>query len=203
MRMQKLTLASHYTIKNILRQCLAPISMMLFISIYGVVDGIFISQFDGPDAFAGINLIFPIVFIVGGTGFMFGSGGSALTSKLLGEGKRDDANKVFSMMIYFAFIVGVVLSTIFFPFIDDLVIALSKLSETTTPLMIEKATLYGRILICSQPFYIVGTLFQNFFVVDEKQKVGFYFTIAAGVTNMVLYLLLCLNGVLRVLQLRQ
>ena len=183
--MEKLSLSSKFSIKNVLRQCASPILMMLFISIYGVVDGIFISQFDGPDAFAGINLIFPIVFIVGGTGFMFGSGGSALTSKLLGEGKRDDANKVFSMMIYFAFTLGVALSMILFPFIDDLVIAMSKLSDTTTQLMIDKATLYGRILICSQPFYIVGTLFQNFFVVDERQGVGFAFTIAAGLTNIV------------------
>lgn len=183
--MTRLNLGSHYTIKNILKQCASPILMMLFISIYGVVDGLFIANFDGSNAFAGVNLIYPVICIVGGTGFMFGSGGSALTSKLLGEKKNLEANKVFSMMIYFGFFVGAILSVITFHFIDDLVVALAKISTTSTPEMIEKATLYGRVLIMSQPLFIVGNIFQNFFVVDEKQGVGFIFTIGAGCTNIV------------------
>lgn len=146
----KLTLGSHYTNKNILRYCLSPILMMLFISIYGIVDGIFVSKFDSQDAFTGINLIMPVIAIVGGTGYMFGSGGSALASKFLGEKRRQDANKVFSMMIMFAFILGAILSVIMFHFIDDLVLVMAKVSPNTTELMIQKATLYGKILIMSE-----------------------------------------------------
>ena len=186
LKREPLTLASHYTCPNILRQCLSPIMMMLFSSIYGIVDGIFISVFDGPDAFAGVNLIFPLVMIVGGLAFMFSSGGAALTSKFLGEKKNDEANRTFSMMIYFSFIVGIIFAVIGFFFVEIIVKALASNSSDSTPLMIEKATIYGRIMILGQPIFMMQDIFKNFLIVDEKPKIGFLFTFIAGITNIVM-----------------
>jgi len=183
--MEKLGLDTHYTYKKILKFCLSPVLMMIFCSIYGVVDGVFISNFDGRDAFAGANLIFPLIMLVGGSGFMFGSGGSALTSKLLGQGRKEEANKVFSMMIFFGFLLGVGLALIGYQFIDLIVDSLANLASDATPLMVEKAKSYGRILMLGQPFFIVQNIFQNYFMVDEKPKLGFLFTLAAGVANMI------------------
>lgn len=183
--MENLSLSSHFTFKNMFKQCWSPVLMLLFTSIYGIVDGIFIANFDGPNAFAGVNLIFPIIMIVGGLGFMFGSGGSALAGKLLGEKNRDDACRVFTMMIMVGFALGCIVAAIFFSFVDEITKALADLSQDSTPEMIDKAILYGRILICGQPLFITQNLFQNFFVVDEKPNYGFRFTLAAGLTNMV------------------
>lgn len=158
---------------------------MVFTSIYGIVDGFFIANFDSADAFAGVNLIMPIIYLVGGLGFMIGSGGSALTSKLLGEKKKEDANKVFSMMLIFGFILGSIVSIITFFFIDKITYAMASISKDTTQEMIDKAIFYGRILILGQPLFIIQNLFQNFFVVDEKPNMGFLFTLFAGGANMI------------------
>jgi len=183
--MEKLALSSHYTYKNIARQCLSPVLMMIFCSLYVIVDGLFISNIVGPDALAGVNLIFPLIMIVGGLGFMFGSGGSALASKLLGEKNNKEANRVFTMMIEAAFVFVLIVSIIVFFFIDKIAYALASLSQTSTQGMIDAAILYGRILILAQPLFAVQNLFQNFFVVDEKPKMGFIETLAAGITNIV------------------
>ena len=183
---EKLTLGSHYTIKNIFRQCLAPVMSMFFVSIYSIVDGVFISAFDGPDAFAGIKLIFSIIMIIGGLGFMFSSGGSALASKFLGEKNNKDANRTFSMMVYFSFLVGLIFAIGLFFFIDPIVKSMAKIANDSTPLMIEKAVIYGQILILGQPIFIVQDILKNFLIVDEKPHLGFVFTLAAGLTNIVL-----------------
>lgn len=157
-----------------------------FTSIYGIVDGIFISVFDGPDAFAGVNLIFPLVMIVDGLAFMFSSGGSALTSKFLGEKRVDDANKTFLMMVYFSVLVGLIWAIIGFFFVENIVKAMTSISSDSTPLMIEKATIYGRIMILGQPIFMLQDMFKNFLVVDEKPKMGFIFTFVDGITNIIM-----------------
>lgn len=182
--MEKIALSSHFTYKKILIQCLGPILMMIFTSLYVAVDGIFVSNFVGGDAFAGLNLIAPVVMIVGGIGFMFGSGGGALASKLLGEKKPDEANKVFTMMIEISFLLVLVISVVMFFFIDDIVKALASISQDTTQAMIEQGTLYGKILILGQPIFAVQTLFHSFFVVNENPEQGFIQTFLSGLVNI-------------------
>lgn len=181
----QVSLNSHFTFKNIFKQVFLPICMMVFISIYGIVDGLFVSNFDGKEAFAGLNLIYPMIMIVGGLGFMCGSGGSALTGKLLGEGKRETANKVFSMVVLFTFLMGIVTSIGGFFLVKPVVEAMARITPDTTQVMVDKAVLYGRILMLGQSGFMIQNLFQNFFVVDEKQNLGFLFTLAAGVTNII------------------
>jgi len=159
--------------------------MMIFTSLYTVVDGLFISNFAGPDAFAGMNLIAPMMMIVGGLGFMFGSGGSALASKLLGEGNDIDANRVLGTMVQASVVLVLVVSIIAFPFVDDIARALATLSPDTTEAMIENATIYGRVLLIGQFIFCIQTLFHNFFVVNETPQAGFYQTMLAGIANIV------------------
>lgn len=181
----KVSLSSHFTYKNIFRQVLMPILMLVFVSLYGMVDGLFISNFDEEAAFAGVNLIYPIIMVVGGLGFMFGSGGSALAGKLLGEKKNEEAKQVFTMIIIVTFLVGVVASIGGFFLIKPVAYALGSIKEGTTQKMIDYAILYGRVLMCGQTIFMLQNVFQNFFVVAERQNVSFYFTLGAGVTNII------------------
>ena len=179
-------LSDHFTYKKIFKAVYAPILMMVFISIYGVVDGIFVANFAQPGAFAGLNLIYPLIMIVGGTGFMFGTGGSALVSKLLGENKKERANQVFSMIIYFTLLFAVFISLLGFMLVEPLANALAKINGESSPDMIKYAILYGKIMMCGQVAFIFQNLFQNFFVVNEKPQLAFKYTLIAGCTNMIL-----------------
>ena len=105
-------LSDHFTLPRLMRFCLPSIVMMVFTSIYGVVDGYFVSNFVGKTAFASVNLVMPFLMILGGVGFMIGTGGSALVAKCLGEKNEEQARRVFSMMIYLTFILGVTLSVL-------------------------------------------------------------------------------------------
>lgn len=197
--MQKIGLSSHFGYKTILLQCLPPILMMIFTSLYTVIDGLFISNFAGPDAFAGMNLIAPLTMIVGGIGFMFGSGGSALASKLLGEGNGKDANKVFTMMLEVSAILVIVVSIILFPFIDDISRELAKLASDTTEKTIQNATIYGQVLLIGQFIFCWQTIFHNFFIVNETPHAGLIETLIAGITNIVfdaIFIVGCNMGVL-------
>lgn len=182
-------ISEHFTFRKIFRITIIPILMAVFASIYGVVDGICVSNFAGSDAFAGVNLIYPATFVIGGLAFMFGSGGSALVGKLLGEGKKEEANRVFSMTIYFALIVGVILSTIGFFLVKPIVYAFASIRDDATEKMINDAIMYGRILMAFQFTFIMQFTFQSFFVIAEKIKVGFMFTLIAGIANIVFDLL--------------
>ena len=157
------------------------IVMMIFTSIYGVVDGLFISNFAGSTAFAAINLVMPFVMVLGGVGFMVGTGGTALVAKTLGEGQRELANKYFTMMVYFTLILGVSLGVIGIVFIRPVSYLLGATED-----MIEYCVIYGSIVIGFTPAFMLQNLFQNFLVVAEKPKLGLVATVAAGVTNMVL-----------------
>lgn len=159
--------------------------MMIFTSLYVVVDGLFISNISGPDSFAAVNLIYPMIMIVGGIGYMFGSGGAALAGKLLGEKNNIKANELLSMMIYSSFILVLIISIITFFFVDDLTILLAKTDPSSSQKMIDDAIMYGRILILGQPIFAIQTLFQSFFVVDERPALGFVQTLIAGITNII------------------
>jgi len=174
-------LSDHFTYRKILRFTLPSIIMMIFTSVYGVVDGYFVSNYVGKTPFAALNFIMPVLMILGSLGFMYGAGGSALVSKTLGEGKPQKANRLFSAIIYFAFITGVIVSVIGIIFTRPIARAMGAESE-----LLEYSVLYGYILLASNPFYILQMTFQTFFVAAEKPKLGLGMTVMAGIINMVL-----------------
>lgn len=177
----KIGLSEHFTYKKLIKFTLPTIIMMIFTSIYGVVDGLFISNVVGSNAFASINLIMPAIMILGTIGFMFGTGGSAIVSMTLGEGNKEKANKCFSMFIYLEIILGFIFTIIGLIFIEPVARALGATEE-----MMSDCLTYGRILLIGIVPFVLQNSFQSFIVVAEKPKFGLIVTILAGVTNMVL-----------------
>lgn len=177
----KIQLSDHFTYKKLIKFTLPTIIMMIFSSIYGVVDGIFISNVVGNDAFAAVNLIWPAIMIFASLGYMFGTGGSALVSKVLGEGDKEKANKYFSMIMYIEIIVGIVLSVIGIIFIEPL----ARLLGATKELM-PYCVIYGRIILIGLTAFLVQDSIQSFVIVAEKPKFGLYISIVCGVCNMIL-----------------
>lgn len=174
-------LSDHFSYGRLIRFTLPTIGMMIFTSIYGVVDGFFVSNFAGKIPFAAVNLIFPLLMILATAGFMFGTGGSAVVAKAFGMGKAEDANKDFSLFTYVSFGVGVLLSILGIVFLRPISVLLGAKGE-----MLECTVLYGRIILLALPFNILQIFFQSFFVTAEKPKLGLLTTLSAGVTNMVL-----------------
>lgn len=174
-------LSDHFTYGKILKFCLSPMIMMVFTSIYGVVDGLFVSNFVGKVSLAAINLVMPFIMILGGIGFMIGTGGSAWVSKTLGEGKREDANRYFTMMIEFTAICGVLASILGAVFMRPISILLGA-----TPDMLEGCVVYGRLSMLSLAAFMLQNVFHTFFTTAEKPKLGLFVTVAAGIANMVL-----------------
>ncbi len=177
----KIQLSDHFTYKKLFQFTLPSIVMMVFTSIYGVVDGFFVSNFAGKTAFAAINLIMPFVMVLGGMGFMIGTGGTALVSKVLGEGDRDRADRYFSMMIYLTLALGAGLAVI-----GCLCIRQVALLFGATPEMLADCVIYGRITIAFTPSFMLQNVFQSFLIAAEKPRLGLAVTVAAGVVNMVL-----------------
>ena len=173
-------LSDHFTYRKLLRFTLPSIAMMIFTSIYGVVDGYFVSNFAGKEPFAAVNLIFPFIMVVSTVGFMFGTGGTALVSKTFGEGDPDRANRYFSLFVYVSFLLGVLFSVLGIIFLRPIAKLLG--AEGT---LLENCVLYGRIVIAAMPFFVLQLLFQSFFVAAEKPSLGFWVIVAGGVTNMI------------------
>ena len=174
-------LSDHFTYKRLLRFVLAPIFMMIFTSIYSVVDGFFVSNFAGHDAFVAVNLIFPVIMILGSVGFMFGAGGTAIVSKTLGEGNKKLANEYFTLIVAVTFVVGVTFGVGFYFALPPIVALIGG-----TGTQAQYAVIYSRILMAAIPFFMLQNLFQSFFITAEKPKLGFVFTVCSGVANMVL-----------------
>ena len=179
-------LSDHFTYRKIFRMTIAPILMMIFTSLYVVVDGLFIANFVGKDAYAGENLIFPIIMIIGGIGFMFGTGGSALSAKLLGEGKKEEANQVFSMLLVFTFLVGIIVSIGGYFLVETFAHGMASITEDATDEMVKEAITYGKILIIGQAIFMLQNYFQSFLLVDERSRLGFIATLCAGIGNIIL-----------------
>ena len=177
----KIQLSDHFTYGRLLRFTLPSIGMMVFTSVYGVVDGYFVSNFAGKTPFAAVNIIFPLLMILSTVGFMFGTGGSAIVAIALGEKKPQQANRHFSLFVYISLAVGVILATLSITFIRPLSRLLGAKGQ-----MLEDCVLYGRIILLALPFNILQLLFQSFFVTAEKPQLGFWVTFSSGVTNMVL-----------------
>ena len=174
-------LSEHFTYKKIFRFALPSIVMMVFTSIYGVVDGTFVSNFVGKTPFAAVNLVWPFLMILGAFGFMIGTGGSALVAKTLGENKKEDANRYFTMLITLVVILGVLLTIIGLIVLRPLSSALGASGQ-----MLEDCITYGRTLMIFNTAFMLQSVFQSLFITAEKPRLGLIMTVAAGLTNMVL-----------------
>ena len=174
-------LSEHFTYKKIFRFALPSIVMMVFTSIYGVVDGTFVSNFVGKTPFAAVNLVWPFLMILGVFGFMIGTGGSALVAKTLGENKKEDANRYFTMLITLVVILGVLLTIIGLIVLRPLSSALGASGQ-----MLEDCVTYGRTLMIFNTAFMLQSVFQSLFITAEKPRLGLIMTVAAGLTNMVL-----------------
>lgn len=177
----KIQLSDHFSYSRLMRFTLPSIGTMIFTSIYGVVDGFFVSNFAGKTPFAAVNLIMPFLMIIGTVGYMFGAGGTAVVSKTFGEGDSERANRYFSLFIYFSAALGVIFAILGFVFIRPISILLGAEGE-----LLENCVVYARIILVALPFFILQFIFQSFFVAAEKPQIGFVVTVFAGVTNMVL-----------------
>ena len=181
----KIQLSDHFTYSKLVRFVLPSIGMMIFISIYGVVDGLFVSNFVGKTPFAAVNFIMPVIMVLGGMGFMLGTGGSAIVGQLLGEGREEAARKAFSLIIYVTLTVGVLLVILGEIILEPTAKLLGAEGE-----MLSYCLRYGRVLLLGTPAFMLQNVFQSFLVTAERPGLGLAFTVAAGVTNIVLDLVL-------------
>lgn len=179
--MNRIQLSDHFTYGRLLRFTLPSIGMMIFTSIYGVVDGFFISNYAGKTPFSAINLIYPFLMILSTVGFMFGTGGSAIVAKAFGEGKLEKGNRYFSLFVYVTIILGVVFAALGIVFVPAVAELLGGKGE-----ILDNAVLYARIILLALPFNVLQLLFQSFFVTAEKPQMGLIVTVSAGLTNMIL-----------------
>lgn len=177
----KIQLSDHFSYSKLIKFTLPTIAMMIFTSIYGVVDGVFVSNCVGSDAFAAVNLIMPIIMILGSVGFMIGTGGSAIVSKTLGEGKKEKANEYFSMLVYLCVVSGVILSVIGIIFTGPIAVLLGAKGSIA-----KDCVTYGRTVFFMLTGLFLQNVFQSFLVVAEKPKLGLFVTVLAGFTNMFL-----------------
>ena len=177
----RIQLSDHFTYKKLFRFAIPSVIMMLFTSIYGVVDGLFVSNLVGKTEFAAVNLIMPIMMIIGAIGFMMGAGGTAIVAKTLGEKRDELAQRYFSLFVYVTAIGGLALAVIGSAFVRPLSSMLGAEGA-----LLDCCEAYGRIVLLAMPAFMLQNLFQSFFIVAEKPKLGLYVTIGAGVTNIVL-----------------
>lgn len=178
-------LSDHFTYRRLLRFTLPSIVMMIFTSIYGVVDGFFVSNFVGKLPFTAVNFIMPFLMLLGAVGFMLGSGGSALISKTMGEGNPEKARELFSLFVWVALGCGVIIAALGWIFVRPIAAALGAEGE-----LLDYCVRYARIILLALPLFILQFEFQSFFVTAEKPQLGLYSTVAAGLTNIVLDALL-------------
>ncbi|MCF0124114.1 MAG: polysaccharide biosynthesis C-terminal domain-containing protein, partial [Ruminiclostridium sp.] len=177
----RIQLSDHFTYRKLVRFTIPSIAMMIFTSIYSVVDGFFVSNFAGKTPFAAVNLIMPFLMILSTVGLMFGTGGTALVAKTFGEGDEERANQLFSLFTYTAFVLGIILAVVSFLFLRPSAALLGAEGA-----LLDDCVTYGRIILCALPFFVLQLLFQSFFVAAEKPQLGFIVIVCAGVTNMVL-----------------
>lgn len=174
-------LSDHFSFRRLMRFTLPSILMMIFTSVYSIVDGFFVSNFVGKTPFAAVNFIMPLLMILGCVGFMFGTGGGALIAKTMGEGDREKANEIFSMIVYAAAVCGIILAAAGIIFMRPIASLMGAKGA-----LLENSIVYGRIILLALPFFILQYEFQCLFATAEKPKLGLFITVAAGVTNMVL-----------------
>lgn len=174
-------LSEHFDYKKLLRFTVPSIIMMVFTSIYGVVDGFFVSNIVGKTPFAAVNFIMPVLMVLGAVGFMFGTGGSALIAMTIGEGDKEKASRLFTMFIAVTVVLGIVIAIAAIVFLPQIAELLGGEGQ-----MLTDSILYGRIILTALPFYMLQVEFQSFFVTAEKPHLGLLVTVVSGVANMIL-----------------
>ncbi len=174
-------LSDHFTFRKLLQFTFPSMVMLAFTSVYIVVDGFFVSNFVGKTPFTAVNFIMPFLLILGCVGFMFGSGGGALIAKTMGEGNREKANRIFSLLVYISMGVGLLLGGLGIVFLRPIAVALGGTGQ-----LLEDSITYGTIYLLATPAYVLQYEFQCLFITAEKPKLGLYATIAAGLTNIIL-----------------
>lgn len=184
MAKERIRLSEHFTYAKLLKFVFPSVVMMVFTSVYGTVDGLFVSNFVGKTSFAAVNLIWPLIMLLGTPGFMIGTGGTAIVAKTLGEGDGERAGRYFSMLVYSAAAIGAVLAAVGWLSVRPVSVLLGATGD-----MVDECVLYGRIIFCALPFFMLQNVFQSFFVTAEKPKLGLYVTVGAGAANMALDLL--------------
>ena len=177
----RIQLSDHFNYNKLLRFVLPSILMMICTSVYGVVDGLFVSNFVGKTHFAAVNLVMPFLMAVVTIGFMIGTGGSAIVAKTLGEGKKEKANEYFTMLICLTVILGIIITILGLLFLRPIVIMLGAKG-----VLIEYCMTYGKMILFSMTAFMLQTTFQSFFIVAEKPELSLKISIAAGLTNMIL-----------------
>lgn len=177
----RIQLSDHFTYKRLLQFVISPILMMICTSLYSIVDGFFVSNYVGKTPFAAVNLVMPVCMALGTIGTMIGTGGSAIVSQTLGEGKKEQANQYFSMLVYFAVIFSIFLSVIGFAFARPIAVALGATGE-----LLENCVVYSRLLYIALTAFVLQNIFQSFFVTAEKPALSLKISIIAGLTNVVL-----------------
>ena len=174
-------LSDHFNCKHLLRFTMPSIIMLIFTSVYGVVDGFFVSNFVGKPAFTAVNFVIPILLVLGCVGFMFGTGGGALIALTMGSGRKDKANGLFSLLIYASVICGIILTIAGFLFLRPLLSLLGAEGQ-----LLKDCMEYSRLILLAIPASILQYEFQCLFATAEKPKLGLYVTVAAGLTNAAL-----------------
>lgn len=177
----EISISEHFGYKKLLRFTFPSIVMMIVTSIYSVVDGLFVSNYVGLTPFAAVNLIMPFLMILVSAGFMFGTGGSALVAKTMGEGSKEKANRIFSLLVYSAAAVGVIFAVLGIIFLRPISAFLGAEGE-----LLENCVIYGSIYLSAMPFFILQYEFQSFFITAEKPRLGLLVTVAAGAANIIL-----------------
>ncbi|MCI8663268.1 MAG: MATE family efflux transporter [Hungatella sp.] len=177
----RIQLSDHFTYKRLLKFTFPSMVMMVFTSVYGVVDGFFVSNFVGKTPFAAVNFIMPLLMILGCGGFMFGTGGSALIAKTMGEGRREKANELFSLIVYGALVCGIVITVLGLIFLRPAAVLMGAKGQ-----LLEDSVFYGNIILLATPFYILQYEFQCLFATAGKPQLGLCITVASGFTNMIL-----------------
>ena len=178
---KRIQLSDHFDYRRLLRFTFPSVIMLVFTSIYGVVDGFFVSNFAGKTPFAAVNFIMPLLLILGCVGFMFGTGGSALIAKTMGEGRKEKAQEIFSMIVYVSIVSGIVLALLGFVFLRPMGRLMGAQGQ-----LLEDSIVYGRIILAALPFYVLQYEFQCLFATAQKPGLGLGVTVASGMTNIVL-----------------
>ncbi len=177
----QIKLSDHFSYPRLFRFTLPSICMMLFTSVYLVIDGYFVSNFIGKTALAAVNMIYPVIMIIGSIGFMLGTGGSALVAKTMGEGDDEKAKRLFTLIYLTSIVIGTILTLPSFIFLDKIAYFLGARGE-----LLENSITYGRILLSTVVLFVVQMESQIFFITAEKPKLGLIMTVLSCGTNIVL-----------------
>lgn len=184
-----MTLGGHYGARRLFISSLPLIGMMVLISIYSIVDGLFVSNLVGTTAFAALNLIWPAIGLVGALGLMVGTGGAALVSKTLGEGDEPRANRYFSMFVEFILLLSVVLAVPLLVWMEPLAVAIGAEGE-----MVRQCAIYGRICAAGMPAFMMQMGIQPFFMVAGRPRMGTWISLVSGLLNIgldALFIIVC------------